>query len=104
MTQKVKNTLSLAGLFGSFMLLQFCVLWLGNRAGEGWLSVERQELVYYPTDVNAPAEIIKEGALYETTMAVAAKAIDALYHFNAATFGETFRGLKKQMVAFSKEK
>ena len=68
------------------------------------LSPERAELVYYPTDVNAPAEIIKEGELYEQTMAVAAKAVDALYNFDAATFGETFRGLKKQMIAFSEKK
>ena len=53
MAQKVKNVLGLAGLFGSFMLLQLCVLWLGNRAGEGWLSVERQELVYYAIQVFA---------------------------------------------------
>ena len=68
------------------------------------LSPERAELVYYPTDVNAPAEIIKEGELYEKTMEVAAKAVDALYNFDAATFGETFRGLKKQMIAFSEKK
>ena len=64
---------------------------------------EKIELVYYPADVNAPAEVIKEGELYETTMAVAAKAIDALYNFDAATFGETFRALKAQMIVFSKE-
>jgi hypothetical protein len=64
---------------------------------------EKIELVYYPADVNAPAEVIKEGELYETTMAVAAKAIDALYNFDAATFGETFCALKAQMIVFSKE-
>ena len=64
---------------------------------------EKIELVYYPADVNAPAEVIKEGALYETTMAVAAKAIDALYNFDAATFGETFCALKAQMIVFGKE-
>ena len=68
------------------------------------LSAERAELVYYPEDVNAPAEIVKEGELYKTTMAVVAKAVDALYNFDAATFGETFRGLKKQMIAFSENK
>ena len=67
------------------------------------LDAERAELVYYPADVNAPAEIVKEGALYEQTMAVAAKAVEALYNFDAATFGETFRGLKKQMIAFSEK-
>ena len=68
------------------------------------LDVERAELIYYPPDINAPAEIVKEGELYETTMAVVAKAVDALYNFDAATFGETFRGLKKQMIAFSENK
>lgn len=68
------------------------------------LDPERAELVYYPEDVTAPAKIVKEGELYETTMAVAAKAVEALYNFDAATFGETFRGLKKQMIAFSEKK
>lgn len=68
------------------------------------LDAEQAELVYYPEDVTAPAEIVKEGELYETTMAVAAKAVEALYNFDAATFGETFRGLKKQMIAFSEKK
>ena len=45
--------------------------------------------------------MVKEGELYEKTMEVAAKAVEALYNFNAATFGETFRGLKAQMLAFS---
>ena len=68
------------------------------------LNPDGAELVYYPADVNAPAEVVKEGELYEKTMEVAAKAVDALYNFDAATFGETFRGLKKQMIAFSKNK
>ena len=68
------------------------------------LNPDGAELVYYPADVNAPAEVVKEGELYEKTMAVAAKAVDALFNFNAATFGETFRGLKKQMIAFSEKK
>lgn len=67
------------------------------------LDAERSELVYYPDDVNAPAKIVKEGELYEKTMAVAAKAVEALCSFDAATFGETFRGLKKQMIAFSEK-
>lgn len=67
------------------------------------LDAERAELVYYPEDVTAPEEVVKEGALYEQTMAVAAKAVEALYNFDAATFGETFRGLKKQMIAFSEK-
>jgi len=45
--------------------------------------------------------VVKEGELYEKTMEVAAKAVEGLYNFNAATFGETFRGLKAQMLAFS---
>ena len=68
------------------------------------LNPDGAELVYSPADVNAPAEVVKEGELYEKTMAVAAKAVEALYNFDAATFGETFRGLKKQMIAFSEKK
>lgn len=67
------------------------------------LNPDGAELVYYPADVNAPAKIVKEGELYEKTMAVAAKAVEALCNFDAATFGETFRGLKKQMIAFSEK-
>lgn len=68
------------------------------------LDAEETELVYYPADLSAPAETVKEGELYEKTMAVAAKAVEALCNFDAATFGETFRGLKKQMIAFSENK
>ena len=68
------------------------------------LNPDHAELVLYSTDSEAPAQIVKEGELYEKTMEVAAKAVDALYNFDAATFGETFRGLKKQMIAFSEKK
>ena len=47
MSEKAKKDLSLTGLFAAFMFLQFTVLGLGNHAGEGYLSVERRELVYY---------------------------------------------------------
>ena len=39
------------GLFAAFVFLQFTVLWLGNRAGEGYLSTERREHVYYAIQV-----------------------------------------------------
>ena len=68
------------------------------------LDSERAELVLYPADSEAPKKVVKEGELYEKSMAVAAKAVEALYNFDAATFGETFRGLKKQMIAFSEKK
>ena len=68
------------------------------------LNPDHAELVLYPADSEAPEKVIKEGELYEKTMAVAAKAVEALYNFDAATFGETFRGLKKQMIAFSEKK
>ena len=68
------------------------------------LNPDGAELVLYPADSEAPEKVIKEGELYEKTMAVAAKAVEALYNFDAATFGETFRGLKKQMIAFSEKK
>ena len=38
---------TLTGLFAAFMFLQLTVLGLGNHAGEGFLSPERRELVYY---------------------------------------------------------
>ncbi len=47
MTEKAIKTLTLTGLFASFMYLQFVVLRLANGAGSGFLSVERQEQVYY---------------------------------------------------------
>ena len=45
------------------MLLQFCVLWLGNRAGAGYLSVERQELVYYAMQIFAILGFVGWGLL-----------------------------------------
>lgn len=39
------------GLFAAFVFLQFTVLWLGNHAGEGYLSTERREHVYYAIQV-----------------------------------------------------
>ena len=47
MPDKVKQSLRLAGFFAAFMFLQFTVLALCNRAGEGCLSVEDREGVYY---------------------------------------------------------
>lgn len=68
------------------------------------LNPDGAELVLYPADSEAPEKVVKEGELYEKSMAVAAKAVEALYNFDAATFGETFRGLKEQMIAFSENK
>lgn len=38
-------------MFGAFVFLQFTVLGLANHAGEGYLSVEHRELVYYALQV-----------------------------------------------------
>ena len=46
MEQIIKKNIT-AALFGALMFLQFTLLGLGNRAGEGWLSSARRELVYY---------------------------------------------------------
>ena len=51
MSERAKRDLSLTGLFAAFMFLQFTVLGLGNRAGEGYLSAGRRELVYYVLQV-----------------------------------------------------
>ena len=51
MTEEAKREQALTGLFAAFMFLQFTVLWLGNHAGEGLLSAERRELVYYGLQV-----------------------------------------------------
>lgn len=50
-SDKTKRNLYLTGLFAAFMFLQFVVLGLGNRAGEGYLSAERREWVYYALQV-----------------------------------------------------
>lgn len=47
MNIKASSTIKLAALYGSNMFLQFCTLWLANRAGTDFLSVEAQEKVYY---------------------------------------------------------
>ncbi len=38
-------------MFGTFVFLQFTVLGLANHAGEGYLSIEHRELVYYALQV-----------------------------------------------------
>lgn len=50
MKSDIKNKLNTV-LFGSFMFLQLVLLGLGNHAGEGLLSDERRELVYYVLQV-----------------------------------------------------
>lgn len=48
MSKTAENqSLSLTGLFGAFVFLQFTVLGLANHAGEGYLSTAQRELVYY---------------------------------------------------------
>ncbi len=37
----------MAALFGSYMFLNYSILYLGNRAGQGFLPANRQERVYY---------------------------------------------------------
>ena len=51
MPEKAKKNLALTGLFAAFMFLQLTVLGLGNRAGEGYLSAARREMVYYALQV-----------------------------------------------------
>ena len=51
MSEHTKRELSLTGLFAAFLFLQFTVLALGNRAGEGLLSTEGREQVYYALQV-----------------------------------------------------
>ncbi len=48
--QSIKKNIHTA-LFGSFMFLQLALLGLGNHAGEGWLSEDKRELVYYGLQV-----------------------------------------------------
>ena len=51
MSEIARKNLFLNGLFAAFMFLQLTVLALGNHAGEGYLSTERRELVYYALQV-----------------------------------------------------
>ena len=51
MSVKAKKNLFLTGLFASFMFLQLTVLALGNHAGDGYLSTETREMVYYAMQV-----------------------------------------------------
>ena len=51
MSEIARKDLFLTGLFAAFMFLQLTVLALGNRAGEGYLSTERRELVYYALQI-----------------------------------------------------
>ena len=46
-----KRELYLTCLFGAFVFLQFTVLGLANHAGEGYLSTEQRNLVYYALQV-----------------------------------------------------
>ena len=48
--QSIKKNIHTA-LFGSFMFLQLALLGLGNHAGEGWLSEDKRELIYYNRQV-----------------------------------------------------
>ena len=50
-SEKSKHSLSLACLFGVFVFLQFTVLGLANHAGEGYLTSEQRDLVYYALQV-----------------------------------------------------
>ena len=51
MASETRRTLSLTGLFAAFVFLQFTTLWMGNHAGEGYLSLRRREEVYYVIQV-----------------------------------------------------
>ena len=47
MSEQSRRNLSLTGLFAAFMFLQYTVLGAANHAGEGYLSTERREWIYY---------------------------------------------------------
>lgn len=49
--REVPRGLRLTGLFGAFVFLQFTALGLANHAGEGYLTPEQRELVYYALQV-----------------------------------------------------
>ena len=51
MADKTKREWTLTGLFTAFVFLQFAVLGLGNRAGEGYLPTGQREQVYYALQV-----------------------------------------------------
>lgn len=51
LSDRTKRRLSYACLFGAFVFLQFTVLGLANHAGEGYLSAEQRDLVYYALQV-----------------------------------------------------
>ena len=51
MTAAAKRSISLTGLFASFVFLQFTILNLANHAGEGYLPMEQREQVYYIVQV-----------------------------------------------------
>ena len=46
-----RRRVSLACLFGTFVFLQFTARGLANHAGEGYLSTEQRDLVYYALQV-----------------------------------------------------
>lgn len=48
----LSRTAGLTCLFGSFVFLQFTVLGLANHAGEGYLSAEQRDRVYYALQVS----------------------------------------------------
>ncbi len=47
MPEKTRKAIALTAFFASFVFLQFTLLWLGNRAGDGYLSIRQREMVYY---------------------------------------------------------
>ena len=51
MSDKAKQNLSLTCMFGAFVFLQFTLLGLANRAGEGYLTTAQRDLVYYVLQV-----------------------------------------------------
>ena len=64
MADKTKRTLILAAFFAAFLFLQFTVLWMGNRAGQGYLAVEQREKVYYVIQVFVILGFFSHAALY----------------------------------------
>ena len=53
MPGKKRKTAVITGLFASFIFLQYVLLRIGNQAGRGFLTTERQEKVYYCIQVFA---------------------------------------------------
>ena len=64
LSEKAKRNLSLTCLFGVFVFLQFTLLGLANHAGEGYLTTEQRDLVYYALQVFVILGFLLYGLLF----------------------------------------